>query len=99
VKLIQEAAEHDNNPRVAKIMSDILRYHTTPGEAAAEANQAGVQLLVMSHIGPPTPNLLARITFMRGVSDIRPTGVILGYDGMLLTLPANSKQVETSSVE
>jgi ribonuclease Z len=99
IKLIQEAAEHDNNARVAKIMSDVQRYHTTPEEAAAEANQAGVQLLVMSHIGPPTPNLLARIAFMRGVSDIRPTGVVLGYDGMLLTLPANSKQVESSSVE
>jgi ribonuclease Z len=98
VKLIEQAAERDHNARAAKIMSDILRYHTTPAQAASEANQAGVQLLVMSHIGPPTPNLLARITFMRGVSDIRPAGVVLGYDGMLLTLPAGSKQIETSSL-
>jgi len=55
VKLIQEAAERMGNARVAKIMADIRRYHTTPVEAASEANEAGVQMLVLSHIGPPTP--------------------------------------------
>jgi hypothetical protein len=35
---------------------------------------------------------------MRGVSDIRPSGVVLGYDGLLLTLPASSKDIETSTV-
>ena len=98
VKLIQEAAEHIGNARVAKIMSDIRRYHTTPVEAATEANEAGVQLLVVSHVGPPTPNALAKIAFMRGVADVRPHGVVLGYDGLLLTLPAGSKDIETSSV-
>jgi ribonuclease Z len=99
VKLIQEAAERIGNARIAKIMSDILRYHTTPIEAASEANQAGVQLLVLSHIGPPTPNMLARIAFMRGVADVRPRDVVLGYDGMLLTMPAGSKSIETSTVQ
>src|SRR5712692_4623966 len=36
VKMIQEAAENVGNTRVAKIMADIRRYHTTPTEAAAE---------------------------------------------------------------
>jgi len=98
VKLIGEAAERIGNARIAKIMSDILRYHTTPVQAATEANEAGVQLLVLSHIGPPTPNELAKIAFMRDVSDVRPDGVVLGYDGMLLTLPAGSKDIESSSV-
>ena len=98
VKLIAEAAEHIGNARIAKIMSDIRRYHTTPVQAATEANEAGVQLLVLSHIGPPTPNELAKIAFMRGVSDVRPDGVVLGYDGMLLTLPAGSKEIQSSSL-
>jgi hypothetical protein len=98
VMLIQQAAERIGNARAAKIMSDIRRYHTTPVDAASEANQAGVAMLVLSHIGPPTPNMLARLAFMRGVSDIRPTGVVLGYDGLLLTLPAGSKDIETSTV-
>jgi len=98
VKLIQQCAEQTGNARVAKIMSDILRYHTTPLEAASEANEAGVQLLVLSHIGPPTSNLLARLAFMRDVSDVRPHGIAIGYDGLLLTLPANSKAIESSTV-
>jgi len=98
VEMIQEAAEQIGNTRIAKIMSDIRRYHTTPVEAATEANQARVQLLVLSHLGPPTPNLLARLTFMRGVSDIRRNGVVMGYDGMLLTLPADSKAIDISTV-
>jgi ribonuclease Z len=98
-KLIQEGAERIGNARIAKIMSDIQRYHTTPVDAASEANQAGVRLLVLNHLGPPTPNVLARIAFMRGVADVRPSGVLIGYDGMLLTLPADSKDIETSTVQ
>jgi ribonuclease Z len=98
VKLIQAAAERAGNARIAKIMADILRYHTTPVEAASEANQAGVEMLVLSHIGPPTPNMLARMAFMRGVAEFRPRGVVIGYDGMLLTLPVGSKAIETSRV-
>ncbi len=99
VKLIQSVAESRGNARIAKIMSDIRRYHTTPVEAASEANQAGVAMLVLSHLGPPTPNLLARIAFMRGVAEVRPRGIVIGYDGLLLTLPADSKTIETSSVQ
>jgi ribonuclease Z len=98
VKLIQDAAERIGNARIARIMSDIRRYHTTPAEAASEANQARVEMLVLSHIGPQTTNALARIAFMRGVGEVRPRGVVIGYDGMLLTLPAGSKGIETSTV-
>jgi ribonuclease Z len=98
VKTIQHAAERRGNARIARIMHDIRRYHTTPVEAAIEANQAGVQLLVLSHIGPPTPNILARWAFLRGVAAVRPHGVVMGSDGMLLTLPAGSRSVNVSSV-
>ena len=99
VKLIKEGADEVGNARIAKIMSDILRYHTTPIEAATEANEAGVPLLVMSHLGPPTPNILARLAFMRGVDEIRPSGIVVGWDGLLLTMPADSKAIETSTVK
>ncbi|MFZ0659626.1 MAG: MBL fold metallo-hydrolase [Candidatus Binataceae bacterium] len=99
VKMIQAAANRAGNARAAKIMHDILSYHTTPVEAATEANEAGVQLLVLSHLGPPTPNALARMAFMRGVAAVRPHGVIMGSDGMLLTLPIGSKAIISSSVK
>src|SRR6266481_3819816 len=76
VRLIGEEATRAGNARIAKIMSDIPRYHTTPVEAASEANQAGVGMLVMSHLGPPPPNALARIAFMRGVAEVRPRCVV-----------------------
>jgi ribonuclease Z len=56
-------------------------------------------MLVLSHIGPPTPNALARLAFMRGVAQVRPSGVELGYDGMLLTLPAGSKAIDVSDIQ
>ena len=96
VKLIEQAAEQHRQRAHRENHVRHPRYHTTPVEAATEANEAGVQLLVLSHIGPPTPNELAKIAFMRGVSDVRPDGVVLGYDGMLLTLPAGSKDIESS---
>jgi ribonuclease Z len=99
VKLIEEAAKRRGNERIAKIMSDIRRYHTTPVEAANEANQAGVQMLVLSHLGPPTPNVFARIAFMRGVSAVRPRGVVVDYDGMMLILPESSKAIEITSIQ
>jgi len=30
--------------------------------------------------------------------DIRPHGTVIAYDGLLLTLPANSKAIESSTV-
>ena len=99
VKMIEAEVRAQGNERAAKIMHDILRYHTTPAEAATEANEAGARMLVLSHIGPPTPNAIARMIFMRGVSAIRPHGVVLGYDGMLLTMPAGSTAIDISSIE
>lgn len=98
LELLEAGARRLGNGRIAQIMSDIRRYHTTPEDAAAEANEAGVRLLVLSHIGPPTPNAFVRMAFMRGVGAVRPRGVVLGYDGMLLTLPASSDAIGISSV-
>ena len=99
VKLIQDVAERQGNARVARIVHDIRRYHTTPVGAATEANEAGVKLLVFSHIGPPVPNAIARMAFMRGVAAVRAHGVVIGSDGMLLTLPAGSNTIGISSVK
>jgi ribonuclease Z len=46
-----------------------------------------------------TTNELARIAFMRGVAEVRPRGVVIGYDGMLLTLPAGAKGIEIATVQ
>jgi ribonuclease Z len=92
---IGEAAARANRPRVAKIMHDIQSYHTTPVEAAEEANEAGVQLLVLYHLNPPPPFRIVERVFTRGVAAVRPEGWMLGSDGLLVELPLGSKAVTT----
>lgn len=81
--------------RRSKVMYDIQDYHATPVQAAEVANEAGTKLLVYTHIVPRLPNALAERVFLRGVSDVRKRGVMIGYDGLYLRLPAGSEKIET----
>ena len=87
VAKMKAAAEKARNPRLAKIFSDIPTYHTSPVDAARAANEAGVKLLVLSHLTPAPDNAIARKMFMRGVSKIRRSNVKLAEDGMIVLLP------------
>jgi ribonuclease Z len=94
----QEVAEA-NGLRAATILHDIRDYHTTPVQAAEVANEAGVELLVLNHLVPPPPNRLVERIFLRGVDDVRPSGVILGADGMWIRLPAGSDDVIVGALD
>lgn len=85
--------------RSAKIMHDIPGYHTSPVDAAKIANGAKVRLLVFTHIIPMLPNFLAERAFLDGVHEIRPEGVVLGHDGLVLRLPAGSSDIERSDLD
>jgi ribonuclease Z len=95
VARIREAAERVGRPRVAKIMGDIPDYHTTPVEAAEAANEAGVALLVMTHLTPPPPAAVVESVYTRGVDAVRPEGWVLADDGLLVELPVDSDEVVT----
>jgi len=95
VAWIGEAAAAAGRPRVARVMADIPDYHTAPVEAAALANEAGVRLLVLTHLTPPPPTRLVERVFVRGVAEVRPEGWRLGEDGLLIELPAGTTAVET----
>jgi ribonuclease Z len=94
VSAIGEAAAEAGRNRIAKIMGDILDYHATPVEAAAAANEAGVDLLLFYHLVPPPPNRIFEPVFVRGVEDVRPDGWLLGDDGLLVELPIGSDALE-----
>jgi ribonuclease Z len=98
VAAIGDAAAAIGRDRVATIMRDIPSYHTTPVEAAELANEAHVRLLVLSHLNPPPPNRFAERPFLRGVAEVRPEGWILGDDGTLIELPADSDEVRVSEI-
>ena len=92
VHMLEEGLEHRGDRR-AKVMHDIPDYHATPVQAAESANEAGAKLLVYTHIVPRLPNAIAERVFLRGVSDVRGDGVMLGYDGLYLELPAGSDEI------
>ncbi len=87
VKRLHDAAHDLGRPRLEKIFSDIPSYHTSPVEAAEAANEAGVKTLLLYHLTPPPPNAIAESVFLRGVATVRPQGVVMARDGMLIELP------------
>jgi ribonuclease Z len=85
-------------PRPAQIMHDIPGYHTSPVDAARIANLAHARLLVFTHLLPILPNDIAVRAFLRGVSDVRPQGVRVGHDGMVVRLPGRSDAMDIGDV-
>ena len=83
---------------VGQILRDTLTYHATPVEAAESANDAGVALLVYSHVVPPLPNRMMEAMFLRGVDEVRSDGVRIGFDGMALALPVGSGDIVTTDL-
>lgn len=87
VAKMRQAAKDAGNARLAKILSDIPTYHTSPAEAARAANEAGAEQLVLTHLTPAPDNAIAKRIFMRGVAKVRPRNVKMAEDGMAILLP------------
>ena len=95
---ITRGLENARQPRTARITRDILNYHTTPEQAAALATQAGVRMLVLTHIAPPVPMRLFEPAFL-GDAPRRFSGPIrIARDGLLLHLPAGSREIEDETL-
>lgn len=97
-KIFEEATRRAGRVRAAKIFHDIPGYHTAPVEAARIANEAHVKLLVFTHLLPILPNGIAERAFLKGVSDVRPEGVVLGHDGLIVRLPGHSTEIEQDTL-
>ena len=97
VKILENENKKVGNNLAAKIMADIVTYHTTPIEAAEIANQANVKHLVFYHLTPAPRNALMESMFVRGVNDIRKEWT-LSKDGTLVILPLNSEKIEITKI-
>lgn len=86
VAKMQAGAAAVANTPLAKVLSDIPDYHTSPADAARVANEANVSQLVLTHLTPAPDNGIAKRIFMRGVSTVR-KGVRLADDGLVILLP------------
>jgi len=99
VDIIRKEAIAAGSKQYSRILGDIPSYHTSPVDAAKVANEAGAGLLVLYHLTPPPPTPIVDRIFMRGVSDVRPNGVVISRDGLLVTLPVGSKDIDTGHVQ
>jgi ribonuclease Z len=93
VKVLEQEFAAKNLPNTAQIMRDILNYHTTPEEAAAQATSAGARQLVLNHIVPPLPIRLAYPAFLGDAAQFFKGPITVGEDGMLFSLPAGSDAI------
>jgi len=87
------------NAWLAKLLGDIQTYHTMPAEAAGIANQAGAKLLILTHLTPPLPEFFAEPAFMTEVERVRPSGSLLGHDGLMVSLPAGSDRLDITDLK
>ena len=95
---VSDAMAEAGNSRLSKLAGDVLDYHTSPSEAAAIAKEAGVEMLVFTHIVPPVPGLLRNWLFLRDV-DAGEVDVMLGEDGMQFRLPPGSDAIEVAEAD
>ena len=90
---------HDNSALLAdvtigKITKDILNYHASPKQAAQVAQKAGVKQLVLTHIIPPLPSSLLKNAFLGDAQNYYQGKIVMGVDGMLISLPSNTDSIK-----
>ena len=95
VKMIEDEYRASSNAALAKIMSDILKYHTSVEDAAKIAGESHVKHLTLYHILPPLPSSFLLHRFFLGDAGQYYTGpVTIGVDGMQISLPAASGEIK-----
>jgi ribonuclease Z len=98
LKIFSDTAYANERPRIGKITSDVIDYHTSPREAVEIAKQAEVGTIVFSHMVPPLPGPLVGSIFQRGVDDGGQVEVVLGEDGMHFRLLGGADSLEQDSL-
>ncbi len=94
VKVLEAEFDSKNMGNLAHVMRDILTYHTTPEQAATQAQEAHVKQLVYNHIVPPLPIRFAYPAFVGDAAKNFSGPITVGEDGMLFSLPAHSSTIE-----
>ena len=72
--------------RNAKILKDILDYHTSPVQAAEIASRANVKKLILTHLGPAPENPISRTFYTSGMDEIFDGSILLAEDGDLFMI-------------
>ncbi|MBK7895537.1 MAG: MBL fold metallo-hydrolase [Anaerolineaceae bacterium] len=89
-QMLSEAGEDMEN-NLSSITEDIQESHIKPEEAAFVAKEAGVPVLMITHVLPPVPDFLKR-PFLRDARAVYDGHLQMANDGTLISLPVNSDQ-------
>lgn len=98
VGIIAAQAEAEGMTRIAKIMHDIPDYHASPADAARAAKEAGVDMLVLSHIVPALPDPRLNAFFLKGTKNVWDGPVIVARDGDVFTLRTGEDGVDRGNL-
>lgn len=98
VKEMETTLADRGNANAAKIMFDIVDYHASPADAAKSAQETGASMLVLSHLVPPLPSAFLYPAFLGDAEDHFEGPVIVGEDGMLFSMPLESRAIEQSEL-
>jgi len=93
LSMLEQGFSKAGRQPLAKIMQDVLDYHTTPEEAAETARDAGVKALVLNHIVPPLPTSALNPAFLQRAGQIYTGPLHIGTDGDWISLLAGSTAV------
>jgi ribonuclease Z len=93
VSILKEVGQKVGRTNTAKILGDILSYHTSPEDAARIAQEAKVRYLLLTHILPPLPVSDLKAAFLGNAKKIYEEPITIGEDGMLFSLPAGNKKI------
>ena len=92
LQLVQGAeamSRRAGNTRIATVLHDIQDYHATSTDLARLATEAEIGQLALYHLVPAPRNAMANAAFKAGL----PEGALITEDGMVISLPANSKEI------
>ncbi|HRI99151.1 MAG TPA: MBL fold metallo-hydrolase [Hyphomonas sp.] len=93
IDVMTEGFNASGRSRLGTIFQEIKPIHTTTEDAGASASIAGVDLLVLSHVIPPAPSRLLDAYFARDAKQQFSGDVVVGRDGMVFQLPAQSDKI------
>ncbi len=86
--IMESAAQSSGRTNVGVIFHDILDYHTSPEDAGAVAQEAGVGALALTHLLPQTPIPGLASTFERDARTTYDGPVWAMRDGDVISLPS-----------
>ena len=97
VAIQRQAALAHGRTNLAAILHDILSYHTTPEQAAGEAERAHVRYLLFTHVIPPLPLTALEGPWLGQARNIFRGAIRVGHDGDFLSLPAGTTEIHRTN--